>query len=172
MEIDKPTIAMVNGNCYGFGCDIAFYNDIIIASDQANFQWTYIHRGMVAAEGATYMLPRIAGYHVALEVLWRGKDIPSQQAYEWGLINHVVSDAKLKDYTYNLARELATESPPMIMGAIKYTVLTGYHDYVRGLERHLDELVGPGNRSYEGSEDSREGMQAFVEKRKPVYKYR
>lgn len=170
LTLDKPTIAMVNGPAFGFGCDLIFYNDIIIASEEkAEFEWTYIHRGMVPAEGATYFLPRIAGRHIALEVCWLGSRISARQAYEWGLINHVVPDAELKDYTYNLATRLATECPPMIMGAIKYVVHMGMNDFVRGLERHLDEFVGPATQTFRDTHDAAEGMKAFVEKRAPKY---
>ena len=82
---------------------------------------------MVPAEGATYFLPRICGRHIAEEVLMTGTPISARQAYEWNLINHIVPDDQLEDYTYSLARKLAMESPPMIMGAIKWAVLKGYN---------------------------------------------
>jgi enoyl-CoA hydratase/carnithine racemase len=173
MELDKPVIAMVNGGCYGAGTDIAFCCDLIIASEErATFEWTYIRRGMVPPDGATFFLPRIAGRHIALELMWRGKSISARQAYEWGLINHVVSDAELKGYTYGLANELATESPPMIMGVIKDVVHKGYNDFIHQFKNHFEYLVGVGNLIYRGSDDELEGMRAFVEKRAPNYKFR
>jgi 2-(1,2-epoxy-1,2-dihydrophenyl)acetyl-CoA isomerase len=173
LELDKPVIAMVNGSCHGFGCDVAFYCDIIIACEEHGaFEWTYIHRGMVPAEGATYFLPRIAGKHIALECLWLGRQIPARQAYEWGLINHIVPHSQLESFTYDLARRLATESPPMIMGAIKWAVHKGYGDFIAGLNDHLDFIRAAAQVSFQGSEDAKEGPRAFVEKRKPVYKFR
>jgi len=173
MELDKPVIGMINGGCYGAGTDIAFCCDIIIASEEkATFEWTYIRRGMVAPDGATFFLPRIAGRHIALEVLWRGKSVSARQAYEWGLINHVVADAELESYTYGLAQELATESPPMIMGVIKDVVHKGYFDFVHQFKHHFEYMVGVGNLIYRGSEDELEGPRAFVEKRAPQYKFR
>jgi enoyl-CoA hydratase/carnithine racemase len=172
INLDKPVIAMVNGGAYGHGCDIAFYCDIITASrENAQFQWTYIHRGMVPAEGGTYFLPRIAGKYRALEALWLGTSMSADQCYEWGWINHVWPDAELKERTYDLARRLAEECPPMIMGAIKYCVHAGFPggDFGFGLLKHLDELVGPATRAFEGSEDAIEGPRSFVEKRKPKY---
>jgi enoyl-CoA hydratase/carnithine racemase len=172
LELDKPVIAMVNGGCYGAGTDLAFCCDIMIAGEEkASFQWTYIHRGMVAPDGATFFLPRIAGRHIALELLWRGKSVSARQAYEWGLINHVVPDAELKDYTYGLANELAAESPPMIMGVIKDVVHKGMNDFIHQFKEHFQYRVGVGNLIYRGSDDEIEGGRAFVEKRKPVYKF-
>jgi len=173
LELDKPVIAMVNGPAFGAGCDIIFHCDIIIASEEnAKLEWTYIRRGMVAPDGATYFLPRICGRHIALELLWRGKAISARQAYEWGLINHVVPHAELEKYTHNLAMELATESPPMIMGAIKDVVHKGYDDFIHNYIFHYQYLMGVATGIYQGSEDELEGSRAFVEKRKPVYKFR
>lgn len=172
MELDKPVIAMINGGSYGAGTDLAFHCDILIASEEkATFEWTYIHRGMVAPDGATFFLPRIAGRHIALELLFRGKSISARQAYEWGLLNHVVPDSELKEYTYNLAHELGTESPPMIMGVIKDVVHKGMDDFLHQYKEHFQYRVGVGNGIYRGSEDEHEGNRAFVEKRKPVYKF-
>jgi len=173
MELDKPVIAMVNDTAAGIGCDLIFHSDIIIASEErARFGWTYIHRGAIAVEGGTYFLSKLAGKHIALEILWRGDYINARQMYEWGLINHVVPDDELKKYTYDLADKLATGSPPMIMGAIKYVVHKGLQDYVGGLEDHLEQLVQPAMRSYAMSEDAKEGMKAFLEKRAPKYDFK
>jgi enoyl-CoA hydratase/carnithine racemase len=171
MELDKPVIAMVNGGCYGAGTDLAFHCDMIIASEEkATFEWTYIHRGMVPPDGATFFLPRIAGRHITFELLFRGKSISSRQAYEWGLINHVVPDAQLQKYTYDLANELGN-CPPMIMGVIKDVVHKGMGDFLQQYKEHFQYRVGVGNLIYRGSEDEIEGARAFVEKRKPVYKF-
>ena len=171
MELDKPVIAMVNGGCFGAGTDIAFCCDMIIASEEkATFEWTYIHRGMVPVDGGCYFLPRIAGRHIALELLWRGKKISARQAYEWGLINHVVPDAELESYSYGIANELAN-CPPMIMGVIKDVVHKGMGDFVHDFEHFSQYLMGVGTLIYRGSEDEIEGARAFVEKRKPVYKF-
>ena len=164
---------MVNGPAAGIGCDLIFYSDIIIASEEkARFGWTYIHRGAIAMEGGTYFLSKLAGKHIALEILWGGDYINARQMYEWGLINHVISDKELKKYTYDMANKLATGSPPMIMGAIKYVVHKGLDDYINSLDDHLEQLVEPAMRSYAMSEDSKEGMKAFLEKRAPEYKFR
>lgn len=173
MELDKPVFAMVNGAAAGMGVDFIFYCDIIIASEEkARFGWTYIHRGIIAAEGGTYFLSKLAGKHIALEILWRGDYISARQMYEWGLINHVVPDAELNTFTYDLANKLGTGSPPMIMGAIKHVVHKGLNDYINGLDDHLEQLVGPASRSYAMTDDAKEGMRAFLEKRAPQYKFR
>ena len=102
-----------------------------------------------------------------------GTPISARQAYEWNLINHIVPDGQLEDYTYNLARKLAAESPPMIMGAIKWAVLKGYGDFQNSLRDHLDFVRGVASLTFAGgSQDAAEGPKAFAEKRKPVYKFR
>lgn len=170
LRLPKPVIAMVNGAAVGMGADLVFHCDIIIASDQAVFSWAYIHRGMVAAEGGTFFLPRLVGYHRALEILYLGDRVTAQQANEWGMVNHLVPHDQLETYTYDLAKRLATESPPMGMAMIKYAVQRGYDDFVHSLMMHREEIVQPSNQYIlMGSNDAREGNRAFVEKRKPNY---
>ena len=172
-RMDKPVIAMVNGPAAGMGCDLIFHCDIIIASEEkAGFGWIYIHRGIIADTAGAYFLSKLAGKHIALEILWRGDYIDARQMYEWNLINHVVGDAELKTFTYDLANKLATGSPPMIMGAIKYVVHKGLDDYINSLDDYMEQIVEPATRSYAMSEDAKEGMKAFLEKRAPVYKFK
>lgn len=169
LRLPKPVIAMVNGAAVGMGADLAFHCDIIIASEEAFFSWAYIHRGMVAAEGGSYFLPRLVGYHRALEILYFGDRIYAQQAQEWGMINHLVPHSQLESYTYDFAKRLATECPPMGVGMVKYAVQRGYGDFVHNLMLHRDEIVQPSNQILMASNDAREGNKAFVEKRKPGY---
>ncbi len=169
VKLPKPVIAMVNGAAMGAGCDLAFHCDIIIASEQAFFGWNYLHRGMVTAEGGCYFLPRLCGYHRTLEILFTGDRISAQQAYEWDLINHVVPHDELESYTYNLAQRIATESPPLALGMIKYAVQRGFNDYVHNLELVHEEVIRACNRVLAQTNDALEGMKAFVEKRKPNY---
>jgi len=169
LRLPKPVIAMVNGAAAGMHADLALMCDIIIASDQSYLLWSYIHRGMVTAEGGTFLLPRLCGYNRALEILYLGDRVPAQQLYEWGIINHVIPHDQLKEYTYNLAGRLAAESPPMGMGMVKYAVQRGFGDFVHNLEMHRQEVIGPCNQIFGTSNDSIEGGKAFAEKRKPNY---
>jgi len=170
LRLPKPVIAMVNGPAAGIGCDLAFHCDIIIASDQARFMWLYIHRGMaIPAEGAGYFLPRLCGYHRAMEILLKGSSLTAQEAYDWDLINHVVPHDQLESYTYDLARQLATESPPKHMGIVKWAAQRMYHDFAGQLEEYHETIVTAYNKILDGSNDAIEGSKAFVEKRKPQY---
>ena len=90
-------------------------------------------------------------------VLISGRQISSRQAYEWGLINHAVPHEQLQSFTYDLARRLATESPPMIMGAIKWAVHKSFGDFVHGLSDHLDLVRTAASLTFFGSEDAQEG---------------
>ena len=169
LRLPKPVIAMVNGAAVGMHADLALMCDIVIASDQAFLSWSYIHRGMVAAEGGTFLLPRLCGYNRALEILYLGERVPAQQLYDWGIINHVVPHDELKSYTYDLASKLATVSPPMGMGMVKYAVQRGFGDFAHNLLMHRHEVVQPSNLILSASDDALEGSKAFIEKRKPDY---
>lgn len=170
LRLPKMVIAMVNGPAVGAGCDLAFHCDIIVASDEARFFWAYLHRGFaIPAEGAAYFLPRLCGYQRTMEILSQGATLTAQQAYEWGLINHVIPHDQLKSYTYDLATRIATGSPPKQVGILKWAVQRMYHDFADNLERFEEEIIYPFNRILEGSHDSLEGNKAFVEKRKPRY---
>jgi enoyl-CoA hydratase/carnithine racemase len=170
LRLPKPVIAMVNGmGAWGAGADLAFHCDIICMSDQANLTWNYIHRTVLPAEGAAFWLSRIIGYQRALEIIWRAKPVSAQQAYDWGLINHVWSEAELKEKTYSLAMELATEIPPMNLGLNKYHVQLALDDFVHKAELFQDTVTRSMAAIVRDSEDMLEAVRAFAEKRKPVY---
>jgi len=171
LRLPKPVIAMVNGmGAWGAGADLAMHCDIICVGDQASFTWNYIHRTAMPMEGAAFWLSRIIGYQRALETIWRAKPIPAQQAYDWGIVNHVWPEAELKEKTYELATELVTEVPPLNLGLNKYHIQLAMDDFVHKAELFQDMVTRPLANLARESDDMLEAPRAFAEKRKPVYK--
>lgn len=163
----KPLIAAVNGLALGGGLELALACDIRIAAEQATFGLTEARWGVMPAAGGTQRLPRLIPLGLALELLYTARRIDAQEAYRIGLVNRVVPLAELMPAARQLAREIC-ENAPLSIRAIKEAAL-------RGLELRLPEgmlLESMISRRLETSEDSQEGVQAFIEKRKPVWKAR
>lgn len=166
-SLEKPVIAMVNGVATGAGCCLALTCDLIIASDKAKFGFAFVRVGLGPDWGGAYFIPRAIGLAKAKELLFTGKLIDAQEAERIGLINQVVPADQLVETTYALARQLA-KGPTKAIGTTK--TLVG-----RGMEMDLLGLL-----EYEAntaallvqSEDHREGVQAFVEKREPNFQGR
>ena len=106
-RLKKPTIAMVNGLAIGEGADMALMCDMQVMSDQAFFQWAYILRGMVPMDGGMWLLPRIVGRAMAMELLLTGRRVYADEALKIGLVNRVVPHEKLREETMELAGQIA-----------------------------------------------------------------
>ncbi len=173
MQLPKPVIAMVNGmGAWGAGADLALHCDMIVMSDQASFTWNYVYRTVVPLEGACFFLPKLVGYHRAMELIMTGRPLKAREAYDWGIVNYVVPEAELKDFTTNLAQRVAESAPPMNMAVNKYVIQIAQDDWIHKLERIRDELLRPLTGWFIGSDDMKEAQMAFVQKRKPIYKGR
>ncbi|MBE0597747.1 MAG: enoyl-CoA hydratase/isomerase family protein [Desulfuromonadales bacterium] len=160
----KPVIAAVNGFGLGGGCEIALACDIRIAADTARFGQPEINLGIIPGFGGSQRLPRLIGKGRALELILTGEMIDAQEAYRIGLVNRVTPPAQLLEVARQLARQLAGK------GAIALRLAK--EAVVNGLEMDLDRA----NR-YEAdlfalcfaTDDQKEGMQAFLEKRPPRF---
>lgn len=164
-ELPKPIIARVHGHAAGVGCNYALAADIIIASDQAFFGQVFVKIGLMPDGGGTYFLPRAVGYNRAFELMALGDPIPAQAACEMGMINRVVPVAEL-DTTVNALAERLAASPGVALGRIK----TGLNAALQSdLSEALDfEAVNQG--VCFRSEDFKEGVAAFLQKRQPDFK--
>ena len=161
----KPIIAAVSGFALGGGCELAMTCDMIVASETAKFGQPEIKIGTMPGAGGTQRLTRAVGKVMAMELVLTGKFIAAEEALTLGLINKIVPVEVLMQETFNLAREIAKQSPVAIKLA-KESVNNAFNST-------LDEgLIFERKNFYLtfASEDQKEGMAAFVEKRIPVFK--
>ncbi|EGL83049.1 Enoyl-CoA hydratase/isomerase [Caldalkalibacillus thermarum TA2.A1] len=166
-EIEKPVVATVHGPAHGAGLGVALAADFRIASESANFCLAFIKIGLMPDAGTHYFLPRLIGLGRALELAASGETIDAKQAYAMGLVNRVVSDDRLEEETIQLATQLAS-MPTKAFGYMKKTMLSSFES---DLSTVL-EAEAQGQSILANTEDHREGVAAFYEKRKPVFKGR
>ena len=163
--IEKPTIAAVFGLALGGGCEVAMCCDLRIASEDAVFGLPEINLGVMPGSGATQRLPRLVGLAKAKEMLFTGDNIDAAEAYRVGLVNKVVPRDQLMEVAKKMAKKLAAK-PKAALALIKKCTDAGPNmDLASGLTLEMDCFAIAFT-----SEDGREGISAFVEKRKPVYK--
>ncbi len=163
----KPLIAAVNGYCLGGGCELALMCDVIIAGDSARFGQPEINLGIIPGAGGTQRWPRTAGKFAAMEVMLTGGMISAGRAYELGLANKVVPAEMSVAVAQRMARQLA-EKPPVAVRLAKESVQKAF-------ETSLAEGLAAERRSFYflfSTDDQKEGMRAFLEKRKGVFKGR
>jgi enoyl-CoA hydratase len=161
----KPIIAAVSGFALGGGCELAMICDMIIASETAKFGQPEIKIGVMPGAGGTQRLTRAIGKVKAMELVLTGRFISAEEALHYGLVNKVVPVEMYLHEALTLAKEIAQMSPVAAMLA-KEAVN-------RSFETHLDEGLNFERKNFYlafASEDQKEGMKAFIEKRKPDYK--
>ena len=163
----KPVIASVQGAAAGFGLSLILNCDLAIAADDAFFTLAYRHIGLSADGGATYFLPRIVGERKALEIALLGERFSAQEAKDQNILNWIVPKEKLVDETLKLARKLA-DGPTFALGVAKKLIRTS-------LDNSWDEhshREAEGLAACAATEDHFEGLNAFLDKRKPAFKGR
>lgn len=161
----KPTIAMVNGFALGGGCEFAMACDFRVAARSAKFGQPEIRLGLIPGGGGTQRLPRLVGAGRALRMILSGEIIDAEEAHRIGLADMLVDDGALLETTMNLARSIAQHSPVALRLA-KAAVATAAEapmNAALALERELFITAFT-------SEDSREGIRAFFEKRAPEFR--
>jgi enoyl-CoA hydratase len=163
----KPLIAAVNGYALGGGCELALMCDLIVAGDSARFGQPEINIGVIPGAGGTQRWPRTAGKYVAMEAILTGTPISATRAHQLGLVNKVIPAEMTIQVAQRLARQLA-EKPPLAARFAKESVLKAF-------ETPLAEGMASERKSFYflfSTEDQKEGMRAFLEKRKGVFKGR
>jgi len=161
MALKKPVIAKVNGICYGAGGELALACDYIIASEEASFGQLYINLGLI---GNTYLLPKYIGIKKALELIWTGKIISADEAFELGMVNKISSRDRLDEETEKIALKLSN-GPTLAYGLAKEALYKGLNiDLKEGLK-----LMTEAQGVLMKSSDHKEGVAAFMEKRKAKY---
>jgi len=163
----KPTIAAVNGTTAGAGFSLALACDIRIASETARFGTIFARRGLSPDFGCTFFLPRIVGLSQALELMYTGDMFDAQEALRLGLVSRLTPPDQLLPVATELARRIAT-GPSLAIEATKHLAYRGLLDE---LEDHL-RLEEYWSRLCQGTEDAREGVLSFLQKREPQFRGR
>jgi len=162
--LEKPVIAAVNGTAAGAGLSFACACDLRIAAESATFVPAFVNVGLVPDSGGTFLVERLLGYARSFEWLCSGRRLSAAEAQAWGVVSEVVENAQLGERAANVARELA-ELPTRAIGMTKRLL-----DGARG--RTLDEqleLEAQLQTVATGTEDFREGVASFLEKRAPTF---
>jgi enoyl-CoA hydratase len=163
----KPVIAMINGYCLGGGCELALACDLRVASENAMFGQPEINLGIIPGGGGTQRLTRLVGEGKAMELILTGEMIDALTAHALGLVNLVVPLAELEAKTMELAQRIAEKSPIALRLAKEAVKTAARSNLDEGLRREVDLFA-----LCFSSEDKDEGVRAFLEKRKPVFKGR
>lgn len=163
-RLEKPSIAAVNGYAMGLGMGIALSCDIRIASENARFSETFIRRGLIPADGSCWQLPRMIGLSNTLLLQYTGQVIDAQEALRLGIASRVTPHGELLDATMELAAGLASGAT-YGMALTKRLIQQSLHV---GFEESMD-LAGVAQEIARRTEDHREGVRAFVEKRSPRF---
>ncbi len=163
----KPWIAAVTGPALAGGCEIALCCDMIVASEAAHFALPEVKRGLFAAAGGAYRLPRALPRNVALEMIATGDALEARRAHALGLVNHFVATDAVLNTALALATTIAANAPVSVVESLKFARLVDDHD-----ETTLKALSDATTRVVMATEDAREGPLAFVERRAPVWKGR
>jgi len=163
-QLPQPVIARVNGVAAGAGANIAFACDIVVAARSAKFIQSFSAIGLIPDSGGSWILPRLAGQARALGLALTGDPLPAEQAAEWGLIWKAVEDDALDAEVDAIANKLAS-LPPLGLAAIKSVIRSTWgRTLTQELHLQRDEM-----RRLGFTEDYREGVAAFLEKRTPTF---
>jgi enoyl-CoA hydratase len=162
-----PTIAAVNGYALGGGCEVALACDIRIAAENATFGFPEVGLGILPGMGGTQRLPRLIGPALAKELVFTGRRVSAGEAREIGLVNRVVAEGEALNAAREMAAEISTNGPLAVRHAKAAANRSLDVDLVSGLEFEADQFA-----LLFATEDAREGMNAFGERRKPEFEGR
>ncbi len=165
--IRKPIIAAVSGYALGGGCELAMACDMIVAAESAKFGQPEVTIGVIPGAGGTQRLTRAVGKAIAMEMVLNNRSLSAEEALRFGLVNRVVPDERYLDEALELAAEIAARAP--------LAVRLGKEMVNQAFELSLSQGLEAERRAFYflfASEDQKEGMQAFIEKRKPEWKGR
>lgn len=166
-QVKKPLIAAVSGYALGGGFELALACDMIIASETAKFAFPEVNIGVMPGAGGTQRLTKLIGKTRALEWIWSGEQMGAEEAYQLGIVNRVVPQELYMEETLKFAKKLAKQAP-LSLRLIKESVY-------KAVDAPISEGMQLERKNFYllfASEDQKEGMKAFIEKRKPDFKGR
>lgn len=165
--MDKPTICALNGAAAGYGMDTALGCDIRIMGESAKLAAAFVKRGVVPESGGTWFLPRMIGWSKAAELIFTGRTLSAKESHELGLANEVVPDAELMTRARAIAAEIAANAPLAVQSAkrlMRMGLQETFNDHVHHVFLQFLQLAR--------TQDFREGMTSFLEKRPPNFQGR
>jgi enoyl-CoA hydratase/carnithine racemase len=166
-EMETPTICALNGGAAGYGMDTALGCDIRIMAKSAKLAAAFCKRGLVPESGGTWYLPRLIGWSKAAELIFTGRTLTAEESVAWGLASEVVADEELMPRARAVAAEIAANAP-LAVRAAKRMMRMGLNEPFPEHVHHVYLQLLPLMRT----EDLKEGMMAYMEKREPQFKGR
>jgi len=164
-ERRKPIIVAVDGLATAGGCEIVLAADLVIATTRSSFGLAEVKRNLIAGAGGLFRLPRAIGQAAAMEAILTGEPIPAQRAYELGLISRLVEPGQALEEARRLGAQI-TANAPLAVYASRQVVLAAAYESDTNLKTLTNTLFA----SVMSSEDTKEGLTAFIEKRLPSWK--
>ncbi len=162
-NFSKPTIAAIRGYALGGGLELALACHIRVATDNSKLGFPEVSLGVIPGYGGTQRLAHVVGKGKAFEMILSGDMIDAKDAYKWGLVNHVTSSEELISKCLEICKKMTTKSPTAVSTAIR-CVNAGFNSQLNGYEVEIEEF----GKSF-GTGDFKEGVGAFLEKRKPNF---
>ena len=166
-NLDTPTICALNGSAAGYGMDLALGCDIRIMADTAKLAAAFTARGVVPESGGTWILPRLIGWSKASEIIFTGKTLTAAECDEMGLVSHVVNNNEVQESAQQMAKQIAANAPLAVQASkrmMRMSMNENFDDHVHHVFLQLLPLFQ--------TDDFKEGMASFMEKRAPDFKGR